>query len=559
MVIDEMNLKIFKKRNNGLINKFAAIIFTSILSIIFFTSFYNYFTSKSLMDQYKIDRELNYRSIANVIFKSSVKDLKDKNFTNINQIANTLIENNLVLYVGIINKKTKNYVWFSDKKLIGTKTEIYVPWINSQFVKKFKNTNAGDLKEVYKEFDNNCVVFGFLDTNATKSLLNLIISGNITLSFVFILLAYAVARIMARSVTKPIKELVIGAEQFSKGNLKYKAKVNSDDELGNLANSFNEIAEKLDFLYSSLEQKVKDRTNELSVKNEQLEKAYVELKDAQTMLIHNEKMTSLGQLVAGVAHELNNPINFIYGNMEHLKNYSSDLIKIVNNIGELSDKLSPDISEEFNKIKEEKEFDYIVEDLPDLIKSCKDGAERCKQIILDLKNFSRLDEAEIKEVDIHEGLDSTLNILLNKYKNKIILHKQYGNIPRLACYAGQLNQVFMNIIDNASQAVGEKGDVIVKTDFIDNNIIVIIEDNGKGIDKKNLSKIFDPFFTTKAVGEGTGLGLSISYKIVKSHGGTIDVESEKDKGTKFTIKLPINSLEKVNINELNKSQIVKNV
>ncbi|HBH18400.1 MAG TPA: hypothetical protein DDX14_05585, partial [Cyanobacteria bacterium UBA9579] len=271
----------------------------------------------------------------------------------------------------------------------------------------------------------------------------------------------------------------------------------------------------------------------------QLEGAYAELKEAQAMVVHSEKMKSLGQLVAGVAHELNNPINFIYGNLDHLRNYMNDLIGVIDSLAQVADKVPAEVMESIEKSKEEADYQFILEDLPPLIKSCKDGAERCKQIVLDLKNFSRLDEALLKEIDIHEGLESTLNILYNKFKNKVNVHKEFGELPMLSCYAGQLNQVFMNILDNAIQAVPEHGDVYVRTSFENNNIKVIIEDNGAGIDQESLSRIFDPFFTTKPVGEGTGLGLSISYRIIKTHNGTIDVESEKGKGTKFTIKIPV--------------------
>ncbi|EKE04381.1 MAG: hypothetical protein ACD_20C00084G0001 [uncultured bacterium] len=257
------------------------------------------------------------------------------------------------------------------------------------------------------------------------------------------------------------------------------------------------------------------------------------------MVVHSEKMKSLGQLVAGVAHELNNPINFIYGNLDHLRNYMNDLIGVIDSLAQVADKVPAEVMESIEKSKEEADYQFILEDLPPLIKSCKDGAERCKQIVLDLKNFSRLDEALLKEIDIHEGLESTLNILYNKFKNKVNVHKEFGELPMLSCYAGQLNQVFMNILDNAIQAVPEHGDVYVRTSFENNNIKVIIEDNGAGIDQESLSRIFDPFFTTKPVGEGTGLGLSISYRIIKTHNGTIDVESEKGKGTKFTIKIPV--------------------
>ena len=224
----------------------------------------------------------------------------------------------------------------------------------------------------------------------------------------------------------------------------------------------------------------------------------------------------------------------------HLKKYSNDFIEIINKYEAIQKQLPEDKFKEVEQLKQDLEYDFIVEDLELLLKSCYDGAERSKQIIIDLKNFSRLDEAQIKEVDIHEGIDSALNILESKYKGRVTINKQYGMIPNVMCYAGQINQVFMNILDNATQAIEGDGNIYIRTKIEDQNVIIEFEDTGAGIDEDVIPKIFDPFFTTKPVGEGTGLGLSICYKIIRSHNGKMEVESEKGKGTKFIIEIPIN-------------------
>ncbi|MEW5821736.1 MAG: ATP-binding protein, partial [Cyanobacteriota bacterium] len=371
--------------------------------------------------------------------------------------------------------------------------------------------------------------------------------GYIILAIIFIGCGFASAAILAKMVTKPIQDLYIGAEKFAKRDWSTRIKIESDDEIGKLAEAFNKMAEDLSQIYESLEQKVRERTKaleetnkEVEAKNSELGKAYDELKAAQVKLVHSEKMSSLGQLVAGVAHELNNPINFIYGNMEHLKNYAHDLKELLDKYAEFETGLSTEQVEIINDYKEEIDYEYLIEDLDDLLDSCKEGAERTRQIVLDLRNFSRLDEASLKEVNVHEGLDSTLNILHNKYKNRVDVVKDYDeSVPPINCFAGQLNQVFMNLLANAAQAIDGNGTVTIMTRLDGDYVKIVISDTGCGISPDNLNKIFDPFFTTKDVGEGTGLGLSVSYGIIEKHNGTISVESKVGEGTKFTIRIPL--------------------
>ncbi|MBI2877764.1 MAG: hypothetical protein HYY20_12890, partial [Candidatus Tectomicrobia bacterium] len=246
-----------------------------------------------------------------------------------------------------------------------------------------------------------------------------------------------------------------------------------------------------------------------------LQAAYKKLKNTQAQLIHSEKMASLGQLVAGVAHELNNPINFIYSNMDHLREY---ITKIKHVLAAYAQVPSPNGSysstlqqlEAAQAIEREVELDFILEDLDKLIKAFYDGAERTKRIVLNLRSFSRVDHEEFGEVDIHECIESTLNLLTHLYRHRIELHKSYGTLPRIHGYAGHLNQVFMNLLTNAGQAIDGQGDVWITTTRQGEKVIISLRDNGRGIPSKHLSQIFDPFFTTKGVREGTGLGLSIT-------------------------------------------------
>ncbi|MEG4282099.1 MASE1 domain-containing protein [Microcoleus sp. A006_D1] len=281
-----------------------------------------------------------------------------------------------------------------------------------------------------------------------------------------------------------------------------------------------------------------------------VERTLQDLKNAQAQLIQTEKMSSLGQLVAGVAHEINNPVSFIYGNIDHAAEHSQALLKLI----DLYRQEYSDINPQIQELTEAIELDFLIEDLPKLLISMKMGAERIREIVLTLRNFSRLDQADMKAVNIHEGIDSTLIILQSRLKSKtdrpeIQIVKQYGILPAVECYAGQLNQVLMNILNNAidalmSQARGNEGfmpTIAIATEIIDSQWVKIrIKDNGTGISPSTQERIFDPFFTTKPVGQGTGLGLSISYQIVaEKHRGHLKCVSEPSKGTEFVIELPV--------------------
>jgi len=530
-----------KKKKATLVSKFAFIIGISVAFSVFFISAYNIYASSPIVEQYRVDRANEFNSISNLI-KSRFQTtyFEEARFHSFRTFINDLIKNDLVLHVGLVNNSTNKYEWSSIVELEGQKTEPENPWANSDFKEYFGNIDRNDIFLRTFPMDGNTIVISFFRNDSLLNLVEILKSGNTMLALTFIIFGFLAAFILARQVTQPIEKLVIGVWEFSKGNLKYRTSIQTDDEIGILAKAFNYMAEKLDELYSSMEKKVRERTQELSDKNEELNKAYEELKDAQSLLVHNEKMRSLGELVAGVAHELNNPINFIYGNMTHLKEYSNNLIEIISRYEELENKVDDEKVKEIQALKDEIDYEFLKDDILELIKSCTDGAERSKQIVIDLKDFSRLDQSVIKEIDVNESIDSTLNILQNKYKDRINIIREYGKLPYLECYAGQMNQVFMNVLDNAAQSIEETGDVTIRTRTENDNIVIEFEDTGSGIEQTILNQIFDPFFTTKPVGSGSGLGLSITYKIIKSHNGEINVESDVNKGTKFTIKIPVN-------------------
>lgn len=299
---------------------------------------------------------------------------------------------------------------------------------------------------------------------------------------------------------------------------------------------------QLEYAYEQLRQQTK-----------QLEQTLCELQETQVQLIQSEKMSSLGSLVAGIAHEINNPVSFIHGNLPFARKYFQDLLFLL----ESYQKYCPHPGPEIEELRDEIDLPYLREDLPRILNSIQTGSERIRDIVRCLRNFSRLDESEIKQVNIHEGIENTLMLLNNRLKAQhwrpeIEVIKNYGNLPRVECYVGSLNQVFMNILSNAIDALEEsfatayldtkqhKGKITIRTELKSGNILISISDNGFGIPASLQSRLFDPFFTTKPAGKGTGLGLSISYRIVtEKHGGQLKCNSAPGQNTEFVVEIPL--------------------
>jgi signal transduction histidine kinase len=301
-----------------------------------------------------------------------------------------------------------------------------------------------------------------------------------------------------------------------------------------------------------LEAKVEERTHALHESNLDLNKAMVDLKDAQSQLVESEKMASLGQLTAGIAHEINNPINFVTSNVKPL---NRDVLILIDAVDAMEKMVldNTSLSEKQQKIEDYKteiDYDYLKMEIDQLLNGIGEGASRTAEIVKGLRIFSRLDEDDLKKADINEGLDSTLVITNNLLGSLIKVEKHYANMPLVECYPGKLNQVFLNIISNAAYAIKKKfgenagGILNIATTYDDNNIFVNLTDNGTGMDENTKKRLFEPFFTTKDVGEGTGLGMSIAYNTINKHNGQIIVNSEVGVGTEFIIKLPL--IQKIN-------------
>ncbi|NET78411.1 ATP-binding protein [Okeania sp. SIO1F9] len=352
---------------------------------------------------------------------------------------------------------------------------------------------------------------------------------------------------ISRLIANPIKQLAEVAQQVTKeSNFQLQATVNTKDEVGLLATSLNQLilwvgeyTHQLEMSHKTLENRVEERTIELT-------KALQQLKQAQSQLVQTEKMSSLGKMVGGVAHEINNPVSFIYGNTDYAKQYVRDLLQLI----DLYQQHYPQPKPEIQEYIEEIDLDFLAEDFVKVLSSMKNGAERIKHIVQSLRNFSRLDESEIKFVNLEEGIEDTL-VILNYQIQHIKVIKNYGNLSLVECYAAQINQVFLDIIFNAIDAINESESQFqdhqldfvptlkIQTEKIESDRVKIsFWNNGPIIPAKIIEKLFDPFFTTKPVGQGTGLGLTNCYQIIQQHCGQIEVISNSEQGTEFTITLP---------------------
>jgi signal transduction histidine kinase len=280
----------------------------------------------------------------------------------------------------------------------------------------------------------------------------------------------------------------------------------------------------------------------LQKKGEEQQQLIHQLQEAQAQLLQSEKMASIGQLAAGIAHEINNPIGFVNSNMGALKGYVDTLCELTDSFDQSVQRSSgqEELKAEIAQLRKRADYDFLKDDVADLVKESLDGLKRVKDIVQSLKDFAHIGETDWQFADLHAGIDSTLTIAANEFKYKATLTKEYGTMPQVKCLASQLNQVFMNLIVNAAHAIKDKGVITLRTGSENDWVWVEIGDNGCGMPPEIMNRIFEPFFTTKPVGKGTGLGLSMSYNIVAKHGGRIEVASELGTGTRFTVRLPVN-------------------
>lgn len=369
-----------------------------------------------------------------------------------------------------------------------------------------------------------------------------------------------------RDILFRINELKEGTDRVSHGDLSSRVAVEGEDEIASLGEAFNHMAdwiqEDMDTMLRSERelQERNDRLNEAMVEVQQhakviefaaleREKQNKQLVEMQSQLLQSEKMASVGQLAAGVAHEINNPVGYVNGNMSTLSAYVED-VKALDRIfmefraAVLDGNMEKEreLAAEIGRFREEKDVEFVFEDITKLLAESREGLERVTTIVRDLKHFSHVDEAERREFDINKGIESTINVAWNEIKYKAEVRRSYSELPPVFCYPQQLNQVFMNILVNAAHAIDSssgKGLIGIRTYQREDNVFVEISDNGSGIPEDKIERIFEPFYTTKPVGKGTGLGLSMAYSIINKHKGDINVRSTVGEGTTFTIRLPL--------------------
>lgn len=368
----------------------------------------------------------------------------------------------------------------------------------------------------------------FLSMNSVDATLGKMRLAIVYLTLLLILVAALLIFIFSNRLVKPIATLVVAMKRVKSGRVEAIPSIDSTYEIEYLVRSFNEMARNVSAAKRTLEMKL-----------EELHDANAEIKNTQSTLVQSAKMISLGQIVAGVAHELNNPIAFIYSNMHHLFEYIEKVKELVGAYRAIYPHLKAEDRLRLEELDEKLEVDYVLKDMEDLTKSCVEGANRTKEIVLGLRTFSRMDESDFKLADLHEGLRNTLKLLASELKGRITVQEDFGPLPQVECSLSQLNQVFMNLLSNAAHAIEGRGTIQIRTRHLGNEVKIEIEDSGSGMPLEIQEKIFDPFFTTKKVGQGTGLGLSIAYGLIQKHHGQISVKSQVGKGTCFTILLPI--------------------
>ena len=494
-----------------------------VLVAILFTV-YNLFNLKNLASAYESDiYKLRY-SISTLLVQSLMVDTKKEEYTSTKEMIEQLKKENLLAYSFVEDNSTKKVVFGDDSVSVYDKLKA--------------DDDNQEIQMLSKNIGKYTIFFGIQTGSNIQYYYGTFLKMMLNILILVVVLGILASILVANILTKPLEKLSNAAKKISDGNFNINISDSPFCEINDLIDSYNQMGFQLNELYSSLELKVQERTIALEAANHKL-------KETQAMMVHSEKMRSLGELVAGIAHEINNPVNFIHGNIMILQNYVDDLMGLIDLYEKYNIDFPKEAKDEIEKFKKDIDLDFLKTDVNDLIKSCKEGTDRTKNIVLDLKNFSRMEEMVLTQFDIPKEIDTTLNILNNKLKNRITIIKNYSpETPKIEAYGGQLNQVFMNIIDNAQDAMGETGTLTINVYKEKENVKIEFIDTGSGIPEENLNKVFDPFFTTKAVGKGTGLGMSISYRVIKDHNGTIDIQSKVGEGTKFTITLPINHEQK---------------
>jgi len=517
--------------------KLKTKIWFTVLSIVLMFAFFSLYYFPAQQEKYLRDNYNNeVQNLANTISLGVHIALKEENFEGVQTAMSFVKDDPRLEFVKLLITDT---IWDVRHSEFSTKDSVLITY-PEDYSQAGHEPEAGSVIKKRSPFESE-MMNGAIELAVTTDKIQMgkkaIRETSLLVSGLVFAIGILIGFWLSRNISVPVLALRDAAIRVGDGDLAQRVVKKSGDEIGELTTAFNKMVGDLEKAHNELNKANAD----LADANDALHATVSDLKAAQEQLIQAEKMASLGQLTAGVAHEINNPINFVSANIQPLKDDMTDVLDMISRYDQvIREKGLNNNFEEIEEYKKEAQLDTIIKEIHDLLRGMEEGAKRTSEIVRGLRNFSRMDQNEFHKADINECLESTLTLLHNSYKNRILIVREYGNIPEVDCFPGQINQVFMNILSNAIQAIPKEGTITVKTGLEDESVIVEIRDSGAGMTDEVKARIFDPFFTTKDVGKGTGLGLSISYGIIKKHNGEIRVFSKPGDGTEFQITIPVN-------------------
>ncbi len=517
--------------------KLKAKIWLTVFAIVSMFSFFSlyYFPAqqeKNLLDNY--DNEV--QNLANTISLGVEIALTEENFEGVQTAMGFVKGDPRLQYVKLLITDT---MWNKDHTQFLLKDSVLKTFPEKSATRPGSYDDNSIIKKrspFSTEMMSGAIELG-LNTSIIQQDKKKIRNASLIVSGVVFIIGILLGFGLSRSISVPVLALRDAADKVGKGDLTQRVVNRSGDEIGELATAFNKMVADLERARAE-----RNKANlDLAAANDALNQTVSDLKATQDQLVQAEKMASLGQLTAGIAHEINNPINFVSANIQPLKDDLRDILEIVGVYEKLIKEYLPEKeADKVQQLRENIKIDMTLKEVNDLLKGMEEGAKRTSEIVRGLRNFSRLDQNVFLSADINESLDSCLVLLTNSYKNRIKIVRQFAEIPEVDCLPGQINQVFMNILSNAIQAIPGEGTIFVKTWQLDDMVKISIRDTGTGMTDDVQRKIFDPFFTTKGVGKGTGLGMSISFGIIQKHNGKIELFSKPGEGTEFVITIPVN-------------------
>ena len=515
--------------------KLKTKIWLTIFTIVVMFSFFTLFYFPEQQEKYLLANYSNeVENLAKTVALGVRIAMTEENYEGVQEAMHFVTDDHRLKFVSLLqdvappDSVSKPLPRYSILKTVPdsaiTDTTVYP--LGSIIVKSVPFTSKAMSGAVVLAFSTDDII----KTKRKLRVVSLMLSGAVFLISIFI------GFWLSRHISVPVLALRDAAYKVGEGDLTQCVQNDSGDEIGELSAAFNNMVEDLAIAREQLNK----ANTDLAFTNETLQSTVEHLKATQDQLIQAEKMASLGELTAGIAHEINNPINFVSANIQPLKDDLADILKVVY----AYDKVMKEkhLEHEFPglpDIRHDPEIKMTMQEINNLLKGIEEGAMRTSEIVKGLRNFSRMDQNVFKKADMNESLESTLTLLHSSYKNRIEIVKEYGEIPEIICFPGQMNQVFMNILSNAIQAIPAEGTIYIKTWQEKDMVKISMKDTGPGMKDEVKKKIFDPFFTTKEVGKGTGLGLSISYGIIEKHHGEIAVFSKPGAGTEFIVSIPI--------------------